>query len=48
MESTDRVIKERAASNLPGIEPEEEIDAEKEEQLDNGSISDTAEAETKS
>ncbi|MGI9536911.1 MAG: DNA topoisomerase IV subunit A [Desulfocapsaceae bacterium] len=48
VESTERVIKERAASNLPGLEPQEEIVNEKEEQLDNGSISDTAEAEIKS
>lgn len=48
VESTDRVIKERAASSLPGIEPQEDIVAETEVHLDNGSIADTAEEENKS
>jgi topoisomerase-4 subunit A len=48
VESTDRVIKERAASSLPGIEPQEDIVAETEGHLDNGSIADTAEEENKS
>ena len=48
VESTDRVIKERAASNLPGIEPQEDIVAETEVPLDNGSIADTVEEEHKS
>ena len=48
VESTDRVIKERAASNLPGIEPQEDIVAETEVHLDNGSIADTAEEKNKS
>ena len=48
VESTDRVIKERAASNLPGIEPQEDIVAETEVDLDNGSIADTVEEEHKS
>ena len=48
VESTDRVIKERAASSLPGIEPQEDIVAETEVDLDNGSIADTVEEEHKS
>ena len=48
VESTDRVIKERAASNLPGIEPQEDIVAQTEVHLDNGSISDIAQEENKS
>lgn len=48
VESTDRVIKERAASSLPGIEPQEDIVAETEGHLDNGSIADTAEEKNKS
>ena len=48
VESTDRVIKERAASNLPGIEPQEDSVAEAEVPLDNGSITDTVEEENKS
>ena len=48
VESTDRVIKERAASNLPGIDPQEDIVAETEVDLDNGSIADTVEEEHKS
>ena len=48
VESTDRVIKERAASSLPGIEPQEDIVAETEVHLDNGSIADTVEEEHKS
>lgn len=48
VESTDRVIKERAASSLPGIEPQEDIVAETEVHLDNGSIADTAEEKNKS
>jgi len=48
VESTDRVIKERAASSLPGIEPQEDIVAETEVHLDNGSIADTAEQKNKS
>ncbi len=48
VESTDRVIKERAASSLPGIEPQEDIVAETEVHLDNGSITDTAEEKNKS
>lgn len=48
VESTDRVIKERAASSLPGIEPQEDIVAETEVHLDNGSIADTAEDKNKS
>ncbi len=48
VESTDRVIKERAASNLPGIDPQEDIVAETEVPLDNGSIADTVEEEHKS
>ena len=48
VESTDRVIKERAASSLPGIEPQEDIVAETEVPLDNGSIADTVEEEHKS
>ena len=48
VESTDRVIKERAASNLPGIDPQEDIVAETEVDLDNGSIADNVEEEHKS
>lgn len=48
VESTDRVIKERAASSLPGIEPQEDIVAETEVHLDNGSIADTAGEKNKS
>jgi topoisomerase-4 subunit A len=48
VESTDRVIKERAASSLPGIEPQEDIVAETEVHLDSGSIADTAEQKNKS
>ena len=48
VESTDRVIKERAASNLPGIDPQEDIAAETEVDLDNGSIADNVEEEHKS
>ena len=48
VESTDRVIKERAASNLPGIDPQEDIVAQTEVDLDNGSIADTVEEEHKS
>lgn len=48
VESTDRVIKERAASSLPGIEPQEDIVVETEVHLDNGSITDTAEEKNKS
>lgn len=48
VESTDRVIKERAASNLPGIEPQEDSVAEAEVPLDSGSITDTVEEENKS
>lgn len=48
VESTDRVIKERAASSLPGIEPQEDIVAETEVDLDNGSIADTVEEKNKS
>ena len=48
VESTDRVIKERAASNLPGIEPQEDSVAKAEVPLDNGSITDTVEEENKS
>lgn len=48
VESTDRVIKERAASSLPGIEPQEDIVAETEVHLDNGSIADIAGEKNKS